>query len=125
MFVALVIQHAMRMRHIIICGLTAAQYFSILSHKLHDIRNKQIFNTRRVLRFSLQLLSQIILGAFTKLRKVSISFVMSVGPSVCPQENNRLPLEGLQWDLIFECFSKNCRENPSLIKFGQKNGNFT
>jgi len=28
----------------------------------------------------------------------------------------RLPLDGFLWDLIFEDFSKICRENPSLIK---------
>ena len=35
--VALVIRHAMRMRHIVNCGL---QYFSTLSHKRQDLRRK-------------------------------------------------------------------------------------
>jgi hypothetical protein len=39
-FSALVIQHAMRMRHFIICGLPALQYFSTISHKRHDFRKK-------------------------------------------------------------------------------------
>ena len=38
------------------------------------------------------------LGTFAKLRKVIISFVMSVRlsvrPSVCPLESTRLPLDG-------------------------------
>jgi len=63
---------------------SALQYFSTLSHKRHDFRNKKIFNSRRALRFSLQILSEIFSGAFEKLRKVTISFVMfGVRPSVC------------------------------------------
>jgi hypothetical protein len=38
-FVVLVIQHAMRVRHVLICGLYL-QYFSILSHKQHTILEK-------------------------------------------------------------------------------------
>jgi hypothetical protein len=34
--VALGIQHAMRMRHAVTCGMPALQYFSTLSHKWHD-----------------------------------------------------------------------------------------
>ena len=37
-FLALCIQHAMRMRHICICVCPAVQYFSTLSHKRHDFR---------------------------------------------------------------------------------------
>jgi hypothetical protein len=37
-FVALGIQHAMRMRHIVICGLPGCKYFYRLSHKRHDFR---------------------------------------------------------------------------------------
>ena len=42
-------------------------------------------------------------GARAKLRKVTISFVMSARP----HETTRLPLGGFSWNLIFEKFSKN------------------
>jgi hypothetical protein len=46
---------------------------------------------------------------FAKLRKATISFVMSVRP----HGKTRLPPKGFSWNLILECFSKNCRENPN------------
>jgi len=36
-FAALIIQHAVRMRHVVICDLSALQYFSTLSPKRHTI----------------------------------------------------------------------------------------
>jgi len=61
------------------------------------------------------------LDAFAKLRKVAISFVisvylLSVRPSVRPHGTNRLLLNGFSWNLIFEYFSKTCRENSNLIR---------
>ena len=42
-FVALVIQHAMHMHHIVICmACLALQHFSTLSHKQHDFRGKKV-----------------------------------------------------------------------------------
>ena len=55
--VALVIQHEMRMRHIVTEAYPALQYFSTLSHKRHDIW-KKLLNTKCVFWFSLQLLSE-------------------------------------------------------------------
>ena len=60
------------------------------------------------------------LGAFTKLRKATISFVMSVCPSVRQHGTIRLPLDGFSWSLIYEHFSKVCRENSNCIKIWQE-----
>ena len=54
------------------------------------------------------------------MRKATISFVISVRPSVCLHGTTRLSLEGYSWNLIFECSLKICLENSSLIKVGQK-----
>jgi len=60
-----------------------------------------------------------ILSAFTELQKAT-SFVMSVVCLfVCPFvriEQVQLPVDGFSSILIFEYFSKICRENSSLIK---------
>ena len=53
-FAALVIHHALRMRHIAICGLS--DYFSTLSHKWHDLKKKKLLNIKCAFGFSLQLL---------------------------------------------------------------------
>ena len=56
------------------------------------------------------------LGAFAKLRRATVSFVMSVRLSVCPHGTTRLPLDGLSWKSRFMNFSKFCRENSSFNK---------
>jgi hypothetical protein len=60
------------------------------------------------------------LGAFAKLRKATISFVMSVRPSVCPNGTTRLPLDGVSWNATFEYFAKKCRQNSRFIKIWQE-----
>jgi len=45
--VALVVQHAMRMRHIVICVLSLLTIFSTLSHKRHDFQQKPIEHKMR------------------------------------------------------------------------------
>jgi len=56
-FVALVIQHAMRMCHIVLCGLSRSTLF--FSHYLINvvIFENKLLNTKCVFWFSLQLLS--------------------------------------------------------------------
>ena len=46
------------------------------------------------------------LCAFAKLRKTTVSFVMSVRPSVRPHGTIRPPVDGFSWKLIFEYFAK-------------------
>ena len=41
-FVVLVIQHAVRMRHAVMCGLTDYTVFLTLSNKQHDFRKKKM-----------------------------------------------------------------------------------
>ena len=66
---------------------------------------------------------QLFLGAFGKLRTATVSFVMSIRPSVrasvYPHATTRLPLDGFCWNLLFETFSKICTENSRIIKIRQ------
>jgi hypothetical protein len=57
-----------------------------------------------------------LLGAFVKLRKPTISFVMAVRLSVRPHTTTRLALDGFSLNLIPPYFSNICRANSSFIK---------
>ena len=64
-----------------------------------------------------------VLGALAKLRKATISFVMSIRLSVRP--SFRMEHLGSHWtnfhDIrVFEYFSKMCGENSSFLKIGQE-----
>jgi hypothetical protein len=48
------------------------------------------------------------------------SSCLSVLPSIRPRGTTRLPLDGFSWNLIFECFSKICREYSSFLKIWQE-----
>jgi hypothetical protein len=59
----------------------------------------------------------VILGAFAKLRKATISCIMSVCPSIrLAAWKNSAPIGRMLMKLIFELLSKMCRENSNLIK---------
>jgi len=53
-FVALVIQHAMRMLHIVICGLPGSTIFFTLSQKRRRLRGKKNYWAQNVCSFTLQ-----------------------------------------------------------------------
>ena len=66
-------------------------------------------------------ISRAILGAFSKLRKWTTNFVMSVRPSsVYPLGTSRLPLDGFPLHLIFWIYFDICPENSSFFKIGQE-----
>jgi len=70
--------------------------------------------------------SNILLGAFAKLRKATVSFVKSVCSSVCPHGTTRLLPDGLSLNFIFECVLKKLsRKLKFLEKPDKKSGYFT
>ena len=78
---ALLIQHARRMHHIILPSVAslAAPYFSALPIKRHDFRKKMLLNIKCVFWFSLQLLFE----TFLILRIIQRDIVINVKMSSC------------------------------------------
>jgi hypothetical protein len=64
--------------------------------------------------------TKLYLGAFAKLRKAAISFVMSLRMSVRPSIRIELPSSHLTNFREIWCFSKNYRELPIFIKIWQE-----
>jgi len=56
-----------------------------------------------------------VLSTFAKLRKGTLSFVMSVS-----QHGTRLALDGFSWNFIFQYFSKICREVSSFTEMDKE-----
>jgi hypothetical protein len=65
------------------------------------------------------------LGAFAKLRKATISFVMSVRPSFCPHGTTRLPMDEFPLNFIFVYFLKTVEKSQVSLKSDKINGYFT
>jgi hypothetical protein len=57
-------------------------------------------------------------GAFAKLWKATISFVMSV----CPHGTTRLPVDEFWWNFIFQLFLKSVGKIQVLLKSDKNNG---
>ena len=64
-------------------------------------------------------------GGFPKLRKIAVSFVMSVCPSVCLpaclRGTTRLQLDGSSWNLLLEYFQKSVEEIQVSLKSDRNN----
>ena len=60
------------------------------------------------------------LGAFAKLQKATISFVMSVCLSVRLHGKTLLPLNWFSWKFMVDHFSKICREHSRFINIWQE-----
>jgi len=56
---------------------------------------------------------------FVKLRKATISFVVSVRLSFRQHGTTPFQLDGFSWNFTFEDFSKICRENSNFIRAWQ------
>jgi len=80
MFVALAVQHAQRVRRIILSSLACltVPYFSTLSHKRHDFR-KMLLNIKCLFWFSLQRLSE----RFLILRRIRRDIIINSYRSSC------------------------------------------
>ena len=74
-------------------------------------------------------LTRLILRRFPKLRRATISFVMSVCPYVCvsvrPHGTTHLPLDGVSWNLIVEYFFKSIEKIEVWLKSDNNNSYFT
>jgi hypothetical protein len=56
------------------------------------------------------------LGAFAKMRKATMDFVMSVRPSVCPHATTPLRRDGFLLNLVFKYFSKKVEKIKVSLK---------
>jgi len=84
-----------------------------------------------LIRLLVIILLTLLIRAFAKLRKATVSFVMSVCPfyrlclSVRPHGTTQLPRDGFPRNLIFYCISKIVEKIQVLLKSEKINGYFT
>jgi hypothetical protein len=64
------------------------------------------------------------LGAFGKLLKATVSFVMPGSTSLCPHGTNDLLVEEFSWNYKFENFRNSEEEIQVSLKSGKSNGYF-
>jgi hypothetical protein len=84
---------------------------------VHSVNASLYDNSRNCFQW---FVTHVVSGAIAKLRKATVSFVMSVHPSVClsvyPHGTTQLSLNVFSWNLIFDTISKICRENWNYVK---------
>jgi len=108
-FIVLAFQNAMRMNLFSYETCPPLHYFSTLSHKWHDFREKRLLNIKCVFRFSLQRLSK----TFFILGRNERDMIINVYLSSCKV---LAILVRFQWNLNFpNRFSKNTEE-PNFMK---------
>jgi len=100
-----------------ICRITLPQ----LGHDCQDFSDTKIVENHNRMAGVLNSYSEclelhILFRRVFEIAKSDCFFVMSVRPSVRPLGTTRLPPDGFSWSLIFEYFSKICRENSSFVK---------
>ena len=108
MFVDLVIQHVMRMRYVVICGLFDATFFSTLSHNRNDFL-KSFVEHEMCVWLSVTFLSE----TFLSLRRIGEDMTKNVYLSSCKAP---VILVWFEWNLNFlGMFWKNTQMS-TLIK---------
>ena len=81
MFVAVVMKHEMRMRHIVVLACPAVHYFPTLPHKSLDfLKRRKLRNMKCVLRFSLQIVPE---ETFFVLRRTGRDMITNIYWSSC------------------------------------------
>jgi hypothetical protein len=94
-FVALGIQHAMRMRRIVICGLSGSTIFVHITQTARFFGKKRLLNIKRMFLFSQQLLSE----TFFILRRTWRDVITNVKYALFLSDSNETCI-----------FSKDCRK---------------